>query len=118
MAVLLQSMINTMSLGKNDMQINSGVLVAVLLQSMMNSVLLWETRLDTRLPQSRAGGQEQYLRSAKHLGRSSKAKNLKNAKKVKCDGRTDGRTDRRTNRRTDQRMDGPTGRGVELRARD
>ena len=61
-----------------------------------------KTRPDTRLPQSRAGGQGPYLRSLDHLGRSSKAKKLKNAKKVKCDGRTDG----------------PTKRGVESRARD
>ena len=38
-----------------------------------------------------------------HLGRSSVAKNRKNPKKVKCDGRTDGGTD------------GPTKRGVESR---
>ena len=34
--------------------------------------LLWEeTRPDTRLPKSRAGGQGPYLRSLGHLGRSS-----------------------------------------------
>ena len=38
------------------------------------------------------------------MGRSSEAKNRKNPKKVKCDGRTDGRTD------------GPTKRGVESRS--
>ena len=57
-----------------------------------------KTRPDTRLPQSRAGGQGPYLRSPEHLGRSGKAKKLKNAEKVKCDG--------------------PTKRGVESRARD
>ena len=53
-----------------------------------------KTRPDTRLPQSRAGGQGPYLRSPEHLGRSGKAKKLKNAEKVKCDGPTDGPTDR------------------------
>ena len=63
--------------------------------------LLWEeTRPDTRLPKSRAGGQGPYLRPLYHLGRSSKAKDPKNPKKVKCDGRTDGPTDRRTDGRT------------------
>ena len=32
------------------------------------------------------------------MGRSSEAKNLKNAEKVKCDGRTDGPTDQRTDK--------------------
>ena len=36
-----------------------------------------ETRPDTRLPQSRAGGQGLYLRSLNHLGRSSEAKDRK-----------------------------------------
>ena len=53
------------------------------------------------------GGQELYLRSLDHLGRSSEAKNRKNPKKVKCDRRTDGRTNGRT--------DGPKKRGVESR---
>ena len=53
---------------------------------------------DTRLPQSRAGGQGQYLRSLDYLGRSSEARDCKNKKKVKCDGRTDRRTDRRTDK--------------------
>ena len=61
-----------------------------------------ETRPDTRLPQSRAGGQGPYFRSLDHLGRSSKAKNRKNGKKLKCDGRTDGRTDGRRDGRTDK----------------
>ena len=64
------------------------------------------TRLDTRLPKSRAGGQGQYLRSLDYLGRSSETK------KVKCDrskdGRTDGRTNGRTNGRTDGLKDGRT----------
>ena len=47
------------------------------------------TRPDTRLPQSRAGGQGPYLRSLDDLGRSSEAVDRKNPKKVKCDGRTD-----------------------------
>ena len=58
--------------------------------------------------QSRAGGQGLYLRSLNHLGRCSEAKDRKNPKKVKCDGRTNGRTDRRT--------DGPTKRVVESRS--
>ena len=42
-----------------------------------------ETRPDTRLPQSRAGGQEQcWRRSLEHLGRSSRLKKLNNAEKV------------------------------------
>ena len=65
-----------------------------------------ETRPDTQ------GGQELYLRSLDHLGRSSEAKDRENPKKVKCDGRTDGRTDGWTDRRTD----GPTKRGVESRS--
>ena len=65
-----------------------------------------KTRPDTRLPQSRAGGQGPYLRSLDHLGRSSEAKSPNNPKEVKCDGQTDGPTD------------GPTKRGVESRARD
>ena len=55
-----------------------------------------KTRPDTRLPQSRAGGQEQcWRRSLKHLGRSSRLKKLKNAEKVKK-----GPTDQPTNRWT------------------
>ena len=57
-----------------------------------------ETRLDTWLPKSRAGGQGPYLRPLHHLGRSSEAKDRKNPKKVKCDGPTDGRTDGRTDK--------------------
>ena len=45
------------------------------------------------------------------MDRSSEAKNQKNPKKVKCDGRTDGPTDGGTDRPTD----GPTKRGVESR---
>ena len=67
---------------------------------------------DTRLPQSRAGGQGPFLRSLDRLGRSSEAKDHKNPKKVKCDGCTNGRTDRRT----DGRTDGPIKRGVESRS--
>ena len=62
------------------------------------------TRPDTRLPQSRAGGQGLYLRSLDHLGWSSETKDRENPKKVKCDGRTDRPTD------------GPTKRGVESRS--
>ena len=61
-----------------------------------------QTRPDTRLPQSRAGGQGPYLRSLDHLGRSSEVKDRKSSKRVKCDGWTDGRTDRRKDRRTDK----------------
>ena len=64
--------------------------------------VLKETRPDTRLPQSRAGGQGPYFRSVEHLGRSGIAKNPINAEKVKCDGRTYGRTDQRTNGWTDK----------------
>ena len=42
---------------------------------------LAKTRLDTRLPQSRAGGQGLYLRSFHHLGRSSDSKDRKKIKK-------------------------------------
>ena len=65
-------------------------------------ILHYRTRPDTWLPQSRAGGQGPYLRSLDHLGRSSEAKDRKNPKKVKCDGRTDRQMDRRTNRRTNK----------------
>ena len=41
-----------------------------------------ETRPDTRLPQSHAGGQGPYLRSLDYLGRGSEAKNRKDKKKV------------------------------------
>ena len=47
-----------------------------------------------------------YLRSLNHLGRSGEAKDRKNKKKVKCEGRTDGWTDGRTDGRTDRWMDG------------
>ena len=60
-----------------------------------------ETRPDTRLPQSRVGGQGPYLRSLDHLGRSSEAKDRKK-KKVKCDGWTNEQTEGRTDRRTDK----------------
>ena len=49
--------------------------------------VVYETRPDTRLPQSRAGGQGPYLRSVEHLGRSGIAKNPINAEKVKCDSK-------------------------------
>ena len=77
-----------------------------------------KTRPDTRLPQSRAGGQGPYLRSLHHLGRSSEAKDRKKTKKVKCDGWTGRPTDGPADRRTDGPTDGPTKRGVESRARD
>ena len=47
------------------------------------------SRPDTRLPQSRAGGQGPYLRSLERAATSSEAKDLKNKKKVMCDRRTD-----------------------------
>ena len=65
-------------------------------------LICMQTRLDTRLPQSRAGGQGPYFRSLDHLGRSSEAKNGKNPKKVKRDGPTDRPTDGWTDGRTDQ----------------
>ena len=67
-------------------------------------VVFLTLRPDTRLPQTRAGGQGLYLRSLDHLGRRSEAKNRKKTKKVKCDGPMDGPTD------------GPTKRGVESRS--
>ena len=78
----------------------------------MDSPLSKKTRLDTRLPKSRVGGQGPFFRSLHHLGRSSDAKDRKNPKKVKCDGPTDGPTDEPTDRRTDRR----TKWGVESRS--
>ena len=46
------------------------------------------------------------------MGRSGEAKDRKNKKKVKCDGRTDGQTDGRR----DGQTDGPTKRGVQSRS--
>ena len=60
------------------------------------------TRPDTQLPKSRAGGQGLYLRSLKHLGRSSVANDSKNKKKVKWDGPMDIPMDRQTDGRTDK----------------
>ena len=65
-------------------------------------ITLKKTRPGTSLPQSRAGGQGPYLRSLDHVGMSSEAKNRKNKKEVKCDGRTNGPTDGPTDRRTDR----------------
>ena len=62
-----------------------------------------ETRPDTWLPKSRAGGrgcmggQGLYLRSLDHLGRSGEVKKVKQIKKVKW-----GPTDRLTNQLTDR----------------
>ena len=67
-----------------------------------------QTRPDTRLPQSRTGGQGPYLRSVEHLVRSGIAKNPINAKKVKCEGLTDRRMDGQTDGRTDGRTNRPT----------
>ena len=61
------------------------------------------TRPDTRLPQSRAGGQGPFLRSMEDLGRSSMAKKM-------CDGQTDGQMDRRLDGLTDRQTDGWTDR--------
>ena len=65
-------------------------------------VNLFLTRPDTQLPQTHAGGQVPYLRSVEHLRRSSKAKNLKKAKKVVwwTDKRTDQKTDQKTDRQS------------------
>ena len=60
-----------------------------------------KTRPDTRLLQSRAGGQGLYLRSLIHLGRCSEAKDRKNPKKVKCDEWTNRRMDQQTDELTD-----------------
>ena len=54
------------------------------------------TKPETWLPKSRAGGQGPYLSSVEHLGRSGIVKNPVNAEKVKCDRRTDGTTDRQS----------------------
>ena len=62
-----------------------------------------KTRSDTRLPQSRAGGQGPYLWSLDQLGRSSEAKDGKNPKKVKWDGWTDQRTNGLTERVVESR---------------
>ena len=51
-----------------------------------------ETRPDTRLPQSRAGGQGPYLRSVEHLSRSDSAKNLINPKQGRIHGQYQSRT--------------------------
>ena len=51
-----------------------------------------QKKTDTRLPQSRSGGQGPYLRSLDHLDRSSEAKDHKIPEKVKCDRQTDGWT--------------------------
>ena len=61
-----------------------------------------KTRLDTWLPQSRAGRQRPSL---DHLGRGSEAKNCKKTKKVKCDGATDGLKDGPTDGQTDGPLD-------------
>ena len=58
------------------------------------------TRPDTRLPQSRAGGQGPYLRSPEHLGRSSEAKDSKNSKEEECGGQTKRPTDLPMDRQT------------------
>ena len=58
-----------------------------------------KTRLDTRLPQSRAGGQGPYLRSLDHLGWSCEAKDRKNPKKL-CE--TDGLMDQWMDEQTDK----------------
>ena len=52
-------------------------------------------RPETRLPQSRAGGQGRDLRSIGYLGRSSEAESRK---KVQCDGRSEGLVDRKTDK--------------------
>ena len=70
----------------------------------MNTMKRGKTRPDTRLPQSRAGGQGLYFRLPNHLGRSSDAKHRKKTKKVKCDERTNGRTNGLTKRVVGQYM--------------
>ena len=77
--------------------------ISIWIQKILKFLLFNRTRPDTRLPQSRVGGQGLYMRSLDHLGRSSEAKNRKNPKKVKCDGRTDRRTDGRTKRGVESR---------------
>ena len=54
---------------------------------------LAKTRLDTKLTQSRAGGQGPYLRCFHHLGRSSEAKDRKTPQKSGTDQRMDGPMD-------------------------
>ena len=64
-----------------------------------------KTRPYTRLPLSRAGGQEQcWRKSLGHPGRSRMLKKLKNAKKVKR-GPTNWPTDQLTNQPTDRPTD-------------
>ena len=55
-----------------------------------NVPLQKKTRPDTGLRQSRAGGQEPYLRSLDHLGRSSEVKDEQEgqAKQEKEEGKT------------------------------
>ena len=58
--------------------------------------LYWWTRPDTLILQSRVDGQEPYLRSQEHLGRSSEAKDHKNKTRIKCDWPTNQTTDGRS----------------------
>ena len=86
-----------------------------------------KTRLDTRLPQLRAGGQGPYLRSLEHLGRSDDA-NKAGYTAISC-GRVGrgGNTrfptfqlerDGPTNQPTDRPTDGRTKPLIELRVRN
>ena len=54
----------------------------VQMPAMLSNGFFDETRLDTRLPQSRVGGQEPKLWSSDYLRRSNEAKNRKNQKQV------------------------------------
>ena len=60
----------------------------------------FKTRPDTRLPQSRAGGQGPYLRALEDLGKSSEDKDHKNIKKFKCDRWTDRQMDQQTDQQS------------------
>ena len=73
----------------------------------LDNITLQQTRPDTWLPQSRAGGQRQWKRSLKRLGGSSELRKLKNAEKSNkgTDQPTDRLTDRPTNRPTNRLTD-------------
>ena len=57
-------------------------------ENVLHDLIYLETRPDTRLPKSRAGGQGLYLRSLDHLGRSSEHcafKIIQSGKSHNCD---------------------------------
>ena len=101
---LLQECVNRNDKWSRDLP----VFVVSALTDQQTRTLIIRSRPDTRLSQSRAGGQGPYLRSLDHFGRSIQAKDKKEKqKKLNVTGRTDRRIDGWTN--------GPTKRGVESR---